>query len=350
MKEVHGGNIYKYERKMHDFSANLNPLGMPEEVKEAIIGNICAYEAYPDTENRELTAAVSGASGVPGDFLAFGNGAADLIFRLSLYLKPEKTLIISPTFAEYEEAAKAAGSEISRYFLTEETGFRYDEGAEEAVTDGTNLVFICNPNNPTGIPVEKEKMRSLASRCREKGAVLVIDECFSDFLEEEERYSFLPFMEDFKNVIILKAFTKIFAMAGLRLGYAISSDGKLIEGIKGTLQPWAVNTPASKAGAAAAGLSDFVRKTKEYVKEEREYLVSAFANLGLKTYGSKANYVLVKSGVDLKKELEGFDIMVRSCGNYPGLDNSYFRFAVRTRKENEYLIECLKNIFRKERL
>ncbi|HIV79795.1 MAG TPA: aminotransferase class I/II-fold pyridoxal phosphate-dependent enzyme, partial [Candidatus Avanaerovorax faecigallinarum] len=239
---------------------------------------------------------------------------------------------------------------VSNFFLTEENGFRYDEGAEEAVTDRTDLVFICNPNNPTGLPVEKEKVLSLAEKCRDKGSVLVIDECFSDFLEEEERYSFLPHIKDFQNVVVLKAFTKIFAMAGLRLGYAVCSDEKLVEGIKGTLQPWAVNTPASKAGAAAAGLSDFVKKTVEYVKAEREYLIAGFEKLGIKTYGSKANYVFVKSRADLKKDLEDYDILVRGCGNYPGLDETYFRFAVRTREENECLLRCLGDLARKEKL
>ncbi len=348
MKEVHGGNVYKYDRRMYDFSANLNPLGMPPEVRSAIIDNPDSYQAYPDIENRELTGKVAKYLGVPENFLVFGNGASDIIFRLALYLRPRKTLIVSPAFAEYERAAKTAGSAVNHFFLREENGFAYDERAVCLIDDDTDLVFICNPGNPTGVAVEKEKVLELADRCGERGAILMVDECFSEFLHEEERYSILPYIEEHPNAVVLKAFTKIYAMAGLRLGYAVSSHRELVERLRETLQPWPVSTPASKAGGAAVEIKGFIEETKDYVRREREYLMRELKALGFHTYDSTANFVFIRSSMDLSKALLPYDIMVRSCGNYPGLDESYFRIAVRTEAENRYLIKCLRDWRRKD--
>ena len=237
MKEVHGGNIYKFNHKVYDFSANLNPLGMPEEVKYAIIENIDKYESYPDPFNRELTTAIGRFHGVSEDRICCGNGAADIIFRIPLALRPKEALIVSPTFSEYEEALGAADCKIRRHLLTEEKGFILDETVLYAIDETVDMMFLCNPNNPTGIPVGKELVLSIAEKCRACGAVLVIDECFTEFLDEEESYSVMSEIAELPNVIVLKAFTKIYAMAGLRLGYCICGCSETAEKIRSMLQP-----------------------------------------------------------------------------------------------------------------
>lgn len=344
MKEVHGGNIYKYDHKVYDFSANLNPLGMPPAVKQAIIDNIDSYESYPDPFNRELTSAISRFHSVRKAQICCGNGAADIIFRIALALKPKKGLLISPTFSEYEEALRTAGCAVEHYFLKKEDDFTADLRMIEAVQKDHDVVFLCNPNNPTGIPVEKELVLKLAEGCRQQGAILVIDECFADFMEEEERYSVLSEIEHLPQVIILKAFTKIYAMAGLRLGYCICGDEEIGEKIRGTLQPWAVSTAASKAGCAAMGLSGFVEKTKQYIKENREFLVKGLQEQGYEVYNTKVNYIFFRSEIALQKPLQAFDILIRSCSNYPSLDEHYYRIAVRTREENQYFLERLAQV------
>ncbi len=344
-KEIHGGNIYKFDHKVYDFSANLNPLGMPEEVKQAIISNIDRYESYPDPFNRELTAAISRFHQVSRERICCGNGAADIIFRSTLALRPRKALIVSPTFSEYEEALTAAAcKQIDHYLLKEEQGFRVQEDLFSMLEKGYDMVFICNPNNPTGIPVARDMMLRLAEQCAVEGSYLMIDECFSEFLDDEEQYSVMDSIEDLTKVIILKAFTKIYAMAGLRLGYCICGDIETADLINGCLQPWSVSTPASKAGAAAMALSGFVEKTKAYVRENREYLLRGLADLGYQTYEPKANYIFFRSDEDLVKPLEKFDIIIRSCANYRTLNEHYYRIAVRTREENAYFLASLAQI------
>lgn len=346
IKEVHGGNIYKFDHRVYDFSANLNPLGMPPEVKQALIDHIDQYESYPDPWNRELTAALSRYHGVPEDRICCGNGAADIIFRTALALKPKKALIVSPTFSEYGQALETAGCQIRSHLLREEKGFRLDRSVLADIDGELDMVFLCNPNNPTGIPAERELVLAMAEKCRQAGAVLMVDECFSEFLMEEEKYSIMADIAGLPQVVILKAFTKIFAMAGLRLGYCVCGDSGLCGKIAATLQPWAVSTPASKAGTAALQVAGtgFVERTKAYVDENRRFLTDGLKALGYRVYDGKANYVFFRSDTDLSGPLMEEDIVIRSCANYESLDQRYFRIAVRTREENTYFLQCLRKI------
>ncbi|MGF6375629.1 threonine-phosphate decarboxylase [Clostridiales Family XIII bacterium PM5-7] len=341
MKEVHGGNIYKFSHKIYDFSANLNPLGMPKEVKQAIVDHIDQYESYPDPFNRELISEISRFHHVPSDRICCGNGAADVIFRIGLGLKPKKALIVSPTFSEYEEAMDVAGCQVTHYLMKEENNFTITEEIFDYITDDIEMMFICNPNNPTGIPVDRSVMLNIAEACKKIGAILVIDECFSEFIEGEERFSVMDEITSLNNVIILKAFTKIYAMAGLRLGYCICGDVSVAEKINDTLQPWSVSTVASKAGVAALKLEGFIEQTKVYISENRRFLVEGLKRLGYDVYDTEANYIFFRSEQDLIAPLLQHDIMIRSCANYITLDEHYYRIAVRTREENEYLLQCL---------
>lgn len=341
IKEIHGGNIYKFDHRVYDFSANLNPLGMPDQIKRALMDNIDSYESYPDPWNRELTAALARHHGVPPELICCGNGAADIIFRAVLALRPREALIVSPTFSEYQQALETAGCRVEHFLLREEKGFRLGADVLDAIDDRYDMMFLCNPNNPTGIPVERELVLAIAKRCRQQGVILMLDECFTDFLAEEERYSVLADIRNLPGVIVLKAFTKIYAMAGLRLGYCICGSEAVCDKIAGTLQPWSVSTPASKAGVAALGLRGFVEETKAYVAENRAFLANGLKDLGYRVYDGKANYIFFRSEKDLAGPLAQRDIMVRSCANYITLDEHYYRIAVRTREENQYFLQAL---------
>lgn len=346
-KLVHGGDIYSksHIKNLLDLSANINPLGMPVRVKEAIIDNIENYEAYPDPLCRELRYELSRFHNIKEEAIVCGNGAADIIFRLILALKPKKALILAPTFAEYEEALKLSEAEIIYYDLKEENSFEIQEDILNFITEDLDMVFLCNPNNPTGIPLEKEKVLKLAAKCRDMKVTLVIDECFSDFLEKEEDYSVVPYLEDYENIFILKAFTKMYAMAGVRLGYGLSYNEELMQKVSSIGQPWSVSTVAQKAGVQALKESEFVNKTKFIIRENRQYLIKEMRTLGFTVYDSKVNYVLFKSSVkDLKPKLEKYGILIRSCSNYKNLDNSFYRIAVKSREDSERLINSLKEI------
>lgn len=344
--EIHGGNIHKYDHKVTDFSANLNPLGMPQSVKNAVVKNIAEYECYPDPDSTEIREAISKHYSVGFYSVCCGNGADDIIYRIAGSFKPQKAVLFAPSFYDYSSALELAGTEISRIFLRDEDGFYMDDSVFDSIKEmRPDMVFVCNPNNPTGIAESSAKILKLAEVCRIIGARLIVDECFSDFLEHEEYFSIIDSIESLKNVIILKSFTKMYAMAGLRLGFAICGDPKDAELLANSTQSWPISTPAAKAGVAALKDKEFLEATSRYVHREREYLMSEFEKLGIKTYDSRANYIFFRSVSGLETILQKRDILIRSCSNYIGLDDTYYRIAVRTREENELLVNSLKEIF-----
>ena len=343
----HGGDIYNKNsiENIIDFSSNINPLGMPESVKQAIIDNINQYMCYPDCQCTDLRKAIADSFNLDSDMITCGNGAADVIYRIVLALRPKKALLLAPTFSEYEDALKLVDSEINYYYLNEKNNFEIQSDITDFITKDLDIIFICNPNNPTGIPYSKQKMIKIIEKCKQENVVLVVDECFSDFLVDEYKYSVISEINKYDNLIILKAFTKMYAMAGIRLGYMICSNENFNFEISNMLQPWSVSTVASKCGIAASKEHDFVSKTKDYILENRKYLMDNLKELGFKVFDSKVNYILFKSNdIEINKKLEEFGILIRSCSNYINLGNNFFRIAVRNADDNQRLIDCLKII------
>ena len=223
MELVHGGDWAGYRaefgRDALDFSANVSPLGLPAGVAAAITAALPMADRYPDPLCRELRAALAAAEGVPADWILCGNGAADLIFRLVLALRPRRALLPAPTFAEYAAALDTVNCEVTRFFLNEANDFAVTDAFVDAVDSDTDIVFLCQPNNPTGQVTPPELVQKLLRRCAACGAVLVVDECFLDFLPDRNDLTTKRFLHDAPQLIILKAFTKLYAMAGVRLGY-----------------------------------------------------------------------------------------------------------------------------------
>lgn len=354
---LHGGDIYgaaektEFHRKeLLDFSANINPLGMPKEVKQALIESIEEIHHYPDACCRELKKAIAEREQLSDELIVCGNGAADLIFRIAYVLRPKKVLLTAPAFLEYEEALRQTGTETEQFLLAEEQGFRITENFLESITEETEAVFICNPNNPTGVLTSKKLLEKILERVAQTGGLLVMDECFLDFVWEEEQYSMKSFLKKSPNLIILKSFTKLFSIPGVRLGYALSDNRKLLKKMEAASQTWSVNLMAQKAGAAACTCSKFKEQTKLYVREEREFLKSRMERLlspySGKVFHSDANYLLLKieKPRNLPELLLKKGIMIRSCANYAALSEHFYRAAVRTREENIRLLEALGEI------
>ncbi|MDF2984656.1 MAG: aminotransferase class [Eubacterium sp.] len=350
VKLTHGGDIYSYgslsdTNRLIDFSANINPLGLPEGVKQAFMKSMDYSSNYPDPLCRELVKQTALHENVPEDYIFCGNGAADIIYRIAAAIQPRNTLVTAPAFSEYEEAVRTVNSKVRYYRLKRENGFKIDEGIIDYVTSDMDLVFLCNPNNPTGELLDKKTVLALADKCKESNCLLVVDECFVDFLENIQEFSIVDSLGTYDNVMVLKAFTKIYAMAGLRLGYAICSNKGILERLASAGQPWSVSVPAQQCGIAALKETDYLNKTRIFIKQNREYLLESLRNLGFEVFDSRANYILFRSeNNSLKKELEKYGILIRSCHNYVGLDNTYFRIAVKSREDNEYLAACLKKI------
>lgn len=340
----HGGDIYNHVNCI-DFSANINLLGMPMKVKEAIQRSISSCEHYPDVEMRRLKQSLADRENVGISNIICGNGAAELIFSVVMTIKPKKALIFAPGFYEYEQALKFVGCELVIYRLLESDDFVLKENHQneilQMIDESFDIVFVCNPNNPTGVLTEKTFLEKLALKCLSCKTVLVVDECFLDFIDEKQSYTVTNLIERYNNLFVLKAFTKIFAIPGIRLGYALCSNEELLLKMKEGIQPWNVSVPAQEAGIAACSLPEFEKQTRTVVNEEKRFLIDVLNKAGFKIYGSKANYIFFKANKDFEEKMIRNNILVRNCANYRGLNEGFFRIAVRTHEENIQLKAAL---------
>lgn len=341
MDAPHGGDIYAYDRDLLDFSVNLNPLGMPDRVLRAIREHAEEYDRYPDPHCRALRRALSVRESAPEKWLVFGNGAADLIVRLCMVLKPKRALLPAPTFSEYEKAVRLAGGEVRRFFLRQEAGYQVTADYADAVQPGDSVVFLCNPNNPTGALAEPGTVEALLSACGQVGAVLVVDECFLPFTDGRSCQSWL---RAYPNLIVLRAFTKLYAMAGLRLGYLMCADEDLAGRIGAWGQSWSVSAPAQVAGLAAVSEEGWPERTRRFLRMERPWMTDALGALGFFVYPSHSNFLLFQARPDLWDRAMARGVMLRPCSNFPGLDGSYFRIGLKKRVQNEMLLQVLKEI------
>lgn len=349
----HGADIYSASRiiglnenSIIDFSSNINPLGVPRGVRDAVIASLEHIDRYPDINSRELVRSISSHENVEEKFVFCANGAAEAIFRIPMYLKPENALITAPAFSEYESALRVVGCNVEFYNLSEEYDFKIKEDFLDFINEETDIVFICNPNNPTGQLTDNVLLEKIIARCEKMGAFVVVDECFIDFTENNKDYSVKHLLGEYSNLIILKAFTKIFAIPGVRLGYCLSSSTEVIEGLKIVGPPWNVSNIAQAAGVSALREKGYIEKTVEYVKEQRAFLCRELSSLGIRVYEGYGNYIFFKftGKTDLKAEMLKKGILIRSCSNYRNLTHEYYRIAVKTREENKIFIDRLKEI------
>lgn len=348
MELVHGGDWAGYRARFGhdalDFSANVSPLGLPQGVADAIVAALPTADRYPDPLCRELRTALSRAEQLPEPWILCGNGAADLIYRLVWALKPRRALLPAPTFAEYAAALESVGCEVKRKTLHEADDFAVTEAFVQAVNQSIDLVFLCQPNNPTGQITPPELVQRLVRRCADCGAVLVVDECFLDFLPARDELTAKVFLHDTPNLIVLKAFTKLYAMAGVRLGYALCSNAALLDKMRAAGQPWAVSGLAQAAGVAALQETAYADAVRTLIETQRPRLAAGLRTLGLRVVDGQANYLLFNAPADFGGKLRRRGAVVRSCANYTGLDATWYRTAVRTEKENAALLKIMREV------
>ena len=451
MNYVHGGDVYRRAVDL-DYSVNINPLGMPPRACAAAKHGVDQSTAYPDWKVEKLrdavvsflnrkfaavaspaganadirvpsvgmradgvTASASAGAAVPvpeetyeacsggpravvPEWITFGNGAADLIYRLMQVLRPQQVVVAAPAFAEYSVAAKRVGAQVVPVYLSEAADFSFTPAVEaafvraiEAAPSGS-AVFLCNPNNPDGNVIRAGVLQRIAASCEAHRSWLIVDECFLPFLRSddatnssggqeagergaqmpksissddssnaaathfsnvehalrpsERACSMVPSLRAFEHLVILRAFTKIYGMPGLRLGYMLTAAQALTDAVRATMTPWEINLPAQLAGVAALEETEFVEKTRALIRAERAFLVQTLPTLPHveKVYvpASDANFILFrteKGAPDLKEMLLKRGVLIRACGNYEGLDARYYRICVRTHAENMELIQ-----------
>jgi threonine-phosphate decarboxylase len=366
----HGGNIYAASvetgipaNKIIDFSASINPLGTPTSVVAAIRKNIAGLRHYPEVHAGGLSAAIAKHTGLNPESVICGNGSTELIYLTARALRPERVLMPAPTFAEYERAVKisrkpeATGgrklipgrdmkgiatedrSRIKYFDLRGDDGFRINADEFIDAMAGVDMAFICNPNNPTGGLVSRKNMERIANAAKETGCYLVLDESFIDFVPGQ---SIIRTVRHNPRLIVLRSLTKFYALSGLRLGYA-AINPELAGIIKEFKEPWTVNSLAQAAGMAAINDRAYEEKSLKFMKDEKRYMESYLRKAGIEYYPASVNYYLLRipGAREIVRKLRAKGILIRDCSNFRGLDASYVRIAVRSRKENDRMLREL---------
>jgi threonine-phosphate decarboxylase len=362
----HGGDIYTAseklgmaEEKIIDFSASINPLGIPKTVIVDIKKNAANYRHYPDSEARQLISHLAKIHRLNPEGIICGNGSTELIYLVVRALKPNRILIPAPTFSEYERACRMNGDlRVASYKLKKENNFDINPDKFIAAMQGDRnfelqtlnselkcgMAFLCNPNNPTGRLIKKSDMLKIADSAKRFKCYLVIDEAFIDFSPQN---SMIGEVRNNPYLIVLRSMTKFYALAGLRIGYSVFPL-HIAEIMKKYKEPWTVNTPAQRAGMIAVRDVTYKHKTLSLIKKEKAFLKNGFKKLKIDYIPSSANYYLIRinNAQAVISSLRKKGILVRSCHNFTGLDDSYIRIAVRNRKDNTLLLKELANLCR----
>ena len=328
-----------------DFSANVSPFELPAAVRNAAETALKETGRYPDPQCRALRKKLSAYHGIPADWILCGNGAADLIYRLAGARRPRTALVAAPTFSEYENALTLWGCRVSRFYLNEANGFSIKEDILPAITPELDLLFLCEPNNPTGRTTDRLLLERILERCAACGTLLAVDECFNDLLDDPAAHTLLESLQRYENLLILRAFTKSRGLAGLRLGYALSQDAALLEAMARSGPPWAVSALAQAAGIAALEDQESLKALRRLIRRERPRLAAGLTALGCRVCPGEANYLLFFQGIPaLPQKLAQRGVLIRDCSNYHGLGPGWYRAAVRTEAENGKFLKIMKEV------
>lgn len=334
---THGGNVHKAslelgikKEKILDFSANINPLGMSPKGIKSIKKSIDNILNYPDPGYNRIIESLSYYYKVNANNLLPGNGAIELIYSYCKVNKKGRALIPGPGFVEYEKALLSYGWEV----------LLYDSKCDIDPTN-VDVIFICNPNNPTGLSYSESFLTNLLDLCKVTKTDLFLDEAFNEFSSYN---SMSRYIKEYDNLYILKSLTKFFAIPGLRLGALLTSNINFKNQFKKNIIPWSINSVVEDYIIKAVYDKHYIKKSIIYIKKERVWLYKRLSKInGIKVYRSQGNYMLLKnsSGIDLCGKLKNRGILVRSCSNYNNLDSRYIRVAVKKRKYNRVLLKYI---------
>ncbi|MBF0507057.1 MAG: threonine-phosphate decarboxylase [Nitrospirae bacterium] len=361
MEGPHGGNIYRAavqlgvnEAEIIDFSASINPLGVPKSVMAAIKDEMRFLYNYPDPDAKQFTLALARNFAVDPESILCGNGSTELIYLVVRALNPQRVLVTAPTFSEYELAAGDRRDIIhfklhakddfafnSEAFITAMAGGENSTSYKMALTTSVDMAFLCNPNNPTGSIIRKSDMMKIAEAARDLKCHLVIDEAFIDFTPEE---SMINEVEENPYIIVLRSLTKFYALSGLRVGYGVFPL-KLIDTMRKHKEPWTVNTLAQVAGIASLKDESYKADTFKIIKTEKKTLEDGFRLLEIPYFPSAANFFLIQldKAQDVINSLFEKGILLRDCSNFRNLGGAYARIAVKSNRDNMRLLKELAN-------
>lgn len=344
----HGGDLlsYKhyYEGELTDYSSNINPLGFPKGLTQIMVDSFKELEAYPDIKYRKLKESVAAYLNCDEENTVLGNGAVEVIDNFTFLA--DRVLICVPSFSEYEERAIVHGKQVVRVSYNED--FTLDTKSLEDIMRDGDMLILGNPNNPTGLRIDKSQLIDIYNIVKEKRAFLLLDEAFFEFCPKD--YDSIEIFKDydFKYVGIIRAATKFFALPGIRLGYGCTSVD-MVKKIQGIQLPWSINSVAEAAGRYIFSDEEYIKESKIYIDEERRHLFEKLSDIrGIKAYPTQTNYMLIKLlNHEEQYVFEYFlnrGIIIRKCTSFKVLGKDHIRVAIKDRANNQRLIEIFKEL------
>ncbi len=354
---VHGGTVFQTAAELgvpvaeiRDFSANINPLGLPSRARTALTRALDHLQHYPEMYADSLIRQIAATGGHPASGILAGNGSTELIYLLVRVLKPKTSLIIAPAFTEYQRAVKLYGGGVNFCQTLSENDFiPQSQEIIKALDDKPDLLFMGNPNNPTGSLLAPEELCLVLEAARRRGTTCVVDEAFIDFVEGDS--SMESRLENFENLVVLRSLTKIYSLAGLRCGYLLAHAGLVAE-LRRHQEPWNVNSLAIAAAREALADRAFIEESRRFIAGERDFLFRELSHISaLRLFPSRANYLLMKLDSRYSaRKLSDFlrrrhRLLIRLCPDFAGLDDSYLRVAVKDRAHNQVLVKGMEDFF-----
>lgn len=341
---MHGGDIYSVKVK-YDFSVNVNPLGIPKKARTAGKKALKNAVHYPDQKCPGLRKSLSEKLGVSEDSICFGNGASELISAFVRASKAKAALLLAPSFSGYKAALESSEVQAEYYFLDEKNGFAFSEHDAEnlksrILSKKYGILIMTTPNNPNGKLIPPNYIEEIALACEKSGTRILIDECFMALSGKD--FSFIKKIGKFRNSAVLRAFTKTFALPGVRLGYLVSQN-ETVEKVQRQLPEWNVSNIAQEIGLACILEEKYLLRAVRLIEKERKFLSEKLRDFGFKVFDSDVNFILFKSDriFDLKERLLEKKILIRDCSDYKGLKKGFYRIAVKSRSENRKLVSAL---------
>ncbi len=345
----HGGNIYEYDNDIIDFSSNINPLGVSEKLKNAIMERIDEVSRYPDINYRKLKNNIAKYINTDENMITVGNGAVDIIYRTIENLPMDNVVIMAPAFSEYRKSAQLSGK---RFFEIPSFNFEkniFDMSFFDSKIHSNSIIIICNPNNPTGVAIDKQSLTEFLKHIKDKGCFMIIDEAFMEFTFNEYKFSMIDMCKEFENLIIIRAVTKFFGLPGIRLGYGISSNKILNEYMENASKPWDINTFAVIASDVIFDDYEYIEKSKVWIKEETDFMYENISKIeGFFPYKTNCNFMLIKlneNSENIEKALLKYNILIRRPEGFTGLSKNFIRVAIKDRESNVKLINALRSEF-----
>lgn len=355
----HGSDIEKICEVYHldpkniiKFGANVNPLGLSENVKQQLASRLDILSSYPDRDYTTLRNTISEYCNVPAEFILPGNGSSELIALLIQERNPKHTLILEPTYSEYSRELSFSGSTQEYYHLREEDNFVLNvDDLCQTLEGNYDFLIICNPNNPTSSAITREDLQKLLTFCAEKNIFVMIDETYVEFAPDISEITAVTLTKEFTNLMVLRGVSKFYAAPGMRLGYGITGNLDFLKKMKEKQVPWSLNSLGALAGELMLQDKDYIHRTRELILSERTRLLQALVEIPTyKTYPAYANFILLKIQKPVLTSYDIFDacirqgLMIRDCSSFECLDGEYIRFCIMNLEDNTRLLNILSSL------